>query len=139
MSDPAARRARELTAMALWAGAALAWVAAMRVPWSRHGLASSTTPMDAAELTRTGVLDIPPAASLAVVVLPLLAVALLAIAPLRGRGATIARVALWLVSCIGGLALAVLLASVSAASLGWGAALVVVACVLGGTALLTQR
>jgi hypothetical protein len=128
-------RGRELVGVALWALAAVAWVAAMLVPWFRAGVASSSTPMEAAALLRAGVLGVPPVAGYAVLLLPAIALLLLGIAPLRGGGAMAARVALWLVGTATGLLLVALLARVSADTFGWGAGLVVAGCVLGGIAL----
>lgn len=128
-------RARELTGVVLWALAAAAWGTAMVVPWFRAGLLAHPSPMDAAGLLRTGVLDVPPAAGFAVLVLPGLALVLLGIAPLRGPGVQAVRVALWLVSSGIGLALVVVLSTISARTFGWGAGLVVVGCLLGLAAL----
>ncbi len=132
MSD---RRTRELVAVGLWAAAAVSWVVAMRVPWFRHGLVAGTTPLEAAELLRTGVLDVPPVTGFAVLLLPALALVLLGIAPLRGPGAMVARVLLWLVATTVGVLLVVVLAGLSSTTIGWGAALVLLGCVLGGVAL----
>lgn len=129
------RRARELTAAALWALAAVAWVVAMLVPWFRAGVAASATPLEVAGLLRSGVLGVPPVAGYAVLVLPAIALLLLGIAPLRGGSAMALRVVLWLLGTVAGLLLVVLLASVSAQTVGLGAVLVVAGCVLGGVAL----
>ncbi|WP_137293946.1 hypothetical protein [Nocardioides dongxiaopingii] len=129
------RRAHELVGVGLWALAAGAWVAAMWVPWFRHGVAAGTSPLGGAELLRTGVLDLPPVLGLALLPLPLCALVLLGIAPLRGVGAMVARVLLWLVSTAGAVVLVVAVGSVSAWSFGLGAVLVVVACLLGCVAL----
>jgi hypothetical protein len=129
------RRARELTGVALWALAAVAWVVAMLVPWFRAGVTASTTPLEVAELLRSGVLGVPPVTGYAVVVLPGIALLLLGIAPLRGRGAMALRVLLWLAGTAAGLLLVLFLASLSAHTFGWGAALVTAGCLLGGAAL----
>ena len=131
----AERRTRELVAVALWAAAAIAWVVAMRVPWFREGVTASTSPLDAAELLRAGVLGVPPVSGFAVLLLPAIALVLLGLAPLRGVGVMVVRVLLWLVATGVGLALVAVLSQVSAQTFGWGAALVVAACVLGGVAL----
>lgn len=129
------RRARETTAAALWALAAVAWVAAILVPWFRAGVAASATPLEVAALLRSGVLGVPPLTGYAVLLLPAIALLLLGIAPLRGGSAMALRVALWLVGTAVGLLLVVFLASISAQTVGLGAVLVVVGCVLGGVAL----
>ncbi|WP_134766620.1 hypothetical protein [Nocardioides sp. 1609] len=129
------RRSHEVVGVVLWALAAGAWVAAMWVPWFRHGVAAGTSPLDGAELLRTGVLDLPPALGLVLLPLPLCALVLLGIAPLRGVGAMVARVLLWLASTAGAVVLVVLVGSVSAWTFGPGAILVVVACLLGCVAL----
>ena len=132
MSD---RRARELTGVARWALAAVAWVWAMTTPWARAGVASASTPLEVAELLRSGVLGVPAWTAYAVLLLPGAALLLLVIAPLRGVGVMVVRVLLWLVATAVGLLLVVLVGSVSAQIWDWGAGLVVVACVLGGAAL----
>ncbi|MEO9322686.1 hypothetical protein ABFT23_04295 [Nocardioides sp. C4-1] len=129
------RRSRELTAVALWALAAVAWVVAVSVPWFRAGVPASTSPLAVGELVRTGVLGVPPVAGYLVLVLPASALVLLGIAPLRGPGALALRVVLWLVGAGVGLTLVFVLGRVSAFAVGWGAALVVVATVLGAVAL----
>lgn len=129
------RRTRELTAAALWALAAVAWVVAMLVPWFRAGVAASATPLEVAALLRSGVLGVPPLTGYAVLLLPAIALLLLGIAPLRGGSAMALRVTLWLVGTAVGLLLVVFLASLSAQTVGLGAVLVVVGCVLGGVAL----
>ncbi|MFB9311622.1 hypothetical protein [Nocardioides plantarum] len=129
------RRGRELVGVGLWAAAAVAWVAAMLVPWFRAGVASSTTPIEVAALLRAGVLGVPSITGYAVLLLPAIALLLLGIAPLRGGGAMAARVLLWLAGTATGLLLVTLLARVSAHTVGWGAGLVVSGCVLGGIAL----
>ena len=129
------RRRRELVGVALWAAAAGAWVAAMLVPWFRAGVASATTPIEVAALLRAGALGVPAVAGYAVLLLPAIALLLLAIAPLRGGGPMAARVALWLLGTVTGLLLVTVLGRVSAHTYGWGAGLVVAGCVLGGIAL----
>lgn len=133
--DRSDRRRRELTGVGLWALAALAWVAAMLVPWFRAGVASSTTPMEVAALLRAGALGVPAVTGYAVLLLPTIALLLLGIAPLRGGGAMALRVVLWLVGTVTGLLLVAVLARVSANTVGLGAALVLAGCVLGGVAL----
>ncbi len=133
MSDD--RRARELTGVVLWALAAAAWVAAMLVPWFRAGVLAHTSPLEIAELLRSGVFGIPPVAGFAVLLLPACALVLLGLAPLRGTGVMVARVLLWLVATVVGGVLLAAVSSVSAGTVGWGAALVLVACVLGAAAL----
>lgn len=129
------RRRRELTGVALWALAALAWTVAMLVPWFRAGVAAGSSPVEVAALLRAGVLGVPGVAGWAVLLLPALALVLLGLAPLRGSGVMALRVALWLLATGVGLALVVVLARVSAGTFGAGAVLVVVGCVLGGVAL----
>lgn len=129
------RRRRELTAVTLWALAAVAWVVATMVPWFRAGVPASTSPLAVGELLRTGVLGVPPAAGYLVLLLPASALVLLGLAPLRGPGVLVVRVLLWLVGAAVGLTLVFLLGRVSAFAIGWGAALVVVATVLGAVAL----
>ena len=87
------RRRRELVGVALWAAAAGAWVAAMLVPWFRAGVASATTPIEVAALLRAGALGVPAVAGYAVLLLPAIALLLLAIAPLRGGAPMAARTA----------------------------------------------
>ena len=135
MSAVTGRRGRELTAVVLWALAASAWVAAMLVPWFRAGVASSATPLEVAGLLRSGVLGVPPVAGYAVLVLPAIALLLLGMAPLRGGSAMAVRVSLWVLGTAVGLLLVAFLASISARTVGAGAVLVVLGCVLGGVAL----
>jgi hypothetical protein len=129
------RRMRELVGVMLWALAAIAWVVAMLVPWFRAGVAASTTPLEVAELLRTGVLGVPPVTGYAVLVLPGIALLLLGSAPLRGGAVMALRVVLWLVGTAAGLLLVVFLGNLSAHTFGAGAVLVVLGCVLGGAAL----
>lgn len=129
------RRARELLGCALWAGAALAWTIAMMVPWVRAGALSHVSPLEVAGALRAGAVGIPSAAGFAVLLVPLLSWVLLALAPARGWAALVARLVLWAASSAAGLALVVLLASISASTYGVGAALVVGACLLGAGAL----
>lgn len=140
MTDPMTgpttdRRGRELTGVLLWAVAAVAWVVAMFVPWYAAGVAGATTPMEIGGLVRGGVLGIPESSAYAVLVPPTIALLLLGIAPLRGGGVMALRVLLWLVGTVIGIGLVVVLGSVSAYAVGPGAALVVLASVLGGVAL----
>ncbi|MEN8675280.1 hypothetical protein [Nocardioides sp.] len=129
------RRRRELLGSALWAAAALAWTIAMLVPWFRAGALSHLSPIEAGGALRTGVASIPVGAGFVVLLLPLASWVLLALAPARGRLVLAWRLLLWLASTVVGLGLVVLGSSVSAATYGWGAGLVVLACLLGGAAL----
>ncbi|WP_300403774.1 hypothetical protein [Nocardioides sp.] len=129
------RRRRELLGSALWAAAALAWTIAMLVPWFRAGALSHLSPIEAGGALRTGLVGIPSAAGFVVLLLPLASWVLLALAPARGRLVLAWRILLWLASTVVGLGLVVLMASVSADTYGWGAGLVVVACVLGAGGL----
>lgn len=129
------RLVRELAGVVLWALVAVAWVVAMLVPWYRAGVAASTTPLEAAELLRSGVLDVPPVTGWAVLVLPAVALVLLGIAPLRGPGVMALRVLLWLLGSTAGLLLVLVLGRLSAYAVGPGALLVVGGSLLGGAAL----
>lgn len=132
MSDS---RGRELLGGALWAVAALAWTAAMVVPWFRAGALAHVSPVELAGALRTGLLGLPAVVGYAVLLLPAASWLLLALAPVRGRRALVVRALLWLASTALALALLVLGASVSAGTYGTGAALVALACVTGGVAL----
>lgn len=136
-ADPPAddRRSRELLGAALWAGAAVAWTVAMLVPWFRAGVLSHVSPLEAAGALRTGLFGLPSGTGFVVLLLPVCSWVLLAIAPARGRGALAVRLGLWLLATAAGLALVVVMASVSAGTYGVGAVLVVAACLLGAGAL----
>jgi hypothetical protein len=129
------RRARELLGCTLWAVAALAWTAAMLVPWFRAGALAEVSPVEAGGALRTGALGIAPAAGFAVLVLPALSWVLLVTAPARGRRALVVRLVLWGASTAAAVALLLATASVSAGTYGLGASLVVAACLLGAGAL----
>jgi hypothetical protein len=129
------RRGRELLGCALWAAAALAWTVAMVVPWFRAGALSHVSPIEAGGALRTGLVGIPPAAAFTVLLLPLLSWVLLALAPARGLRVVLLRGSLWLVSTLVGLGLVLVMSSVSAGTYGVGAALVVLACLLGAGGL----
>lgn len=129
------RRSRELVGVALWAGAAVAWTVAMLVPWFRAGALSHVSPLEVAGALRTGLLGLPSGTGFVVLLLPACSWVLLAVAPARGRAALAVRLGLWLLSTVAGLALVVLMASVSDGTYGAGAVLVVAACLLGAGGL----
>ena len=108
--------------------AAACWVAQPFVPWSARGALSTTTPLEAAQLLRSGVItSLPRSLMLSVLVLPIAAVILLTLSLSQSRRAALGRLAV-AVSTTG--VILVLLAGARTSnpfdSLGFGAVLALV-------------
>lgn len=87
---------RASAAAALWVAAGAGWVGSAFLPWTTRGALSSSTPLDAVRLIRTGMLDgaVPAGASAALLGLPAVGVGVMGLAGLGGRAAYAARVVL---------------------------------------------
>lgn len=128
-------RTRDLTATGLWALAALGWTLALFLPWTGRGAAASISPLDAGHLLAAGVGGVPAWTASGLLVVPLLAGVLVAIAPLRGPWVLAVRLVLWLVLAGGTLALLAFLHVNTAGQLGAGGFALIAAALAGLVAL----
>ncbi|MDT9593487.1 hypothetical protein RDV89_10450 [Nocardioides zeae] len=135
--DPRPRdvRARDLVAVGLWLLVALGWVLATVLPWYTQGILRATSLLEVGQVVRSGALPVPTIAGYGVLVLPLLAAVLVAVAAGRGVTALLVRMVALLAGSAAVITLLVLLADVGAGSWGVGLWAGVLACGVGVVAL----
>lgn len=128
-------RVREFAAAALWALLALGWVLAVVLPWYTAGILSGTSLLGAGQVLRSGALPVPSSAAYGVLVLPVLAAILLALALARGIVALLVRLVALLLGTGLIITLIVLLSDAGAGSWALGLWSAVLGSVAGVVAL----
>lgn len=127
-------------ATAAWLIVAAAWVAELFVPFATRGVLSSTSPLDAVVLQRSGALEgmVGTGGVLGLLVLPLAGLVLACLVPLRGRAASLARVSVALVGLLAGLVLLHALTDLDTQRMGTGGWLTALGCLAALTGAVTE-
>ena len=127
-------------APAVWLVVAATWVAELFVPFATRGALSTTSPLDAVALQRSGALDgmVGTGAVLGLLALPLAGLVIACLVPARGRAAALARGSVALAGLLAGLVLLHALTDLDTRRMGTGGWLTALGCLAALTGAVVE-